>query len=124
MSQDIPDGPNLRSWFGSLSFSGWAGWPPGAVVAAGGIESEVAEELAGGGVDDADVEVGEGQDDAGSGVGSADADVVEAAVVAQGDVAVVGDAVVADAEMGVVAAVTGGGFGAGGTGDGGGGPLR
>jgi len=40
-----------------------------------GVEGEVAEELAGDGVDDSDVEVLDEQDDAGSLVGSADADV-------------------------------------------------
>ena len=73
----------------------------GGLVVAGGVEGEVAEELAGGGVDDADVEVGDEHDDGGSGVGSSDADVVEAAVVAQGDRAGVVDAVVADAVVGV-----------------------
>jgi hypothetical protein len=108
-----------------LSFSGWwAGGSAGAVVAAGGVEGEVAEEFAGGGVDDADVDVGDEQDDAGSGVGAANTDVVQVAVVAQGDRAAVGDTVVADTEVGVVVAVAGAGFGSGGVGDGGGGPLR
>ena len=75
------------------------------LVVAGGVDGEVAEEFAGGGVDDADVEVVDEHDDVGSGVGSADADVVESAVEAQGDVAVVVDAVVADAVVGVGAAV-------------------
>ena len=48
-----------------------------------GVEGEVAEELAGGGVDDADVEVGDEEQDVGSGVGSSEADVVEASVVAE-----------------------------------------
>ena len=52
------------------------------MVGLGGVEGELAEEFAGGGVDDADVEIGDEQDDVGSGVGSADADVVESAVVA------------------------------------------
>ncbi|MFL6144923.1 MAG: hypothetical protein ACJ72N_24040 [Labedaea sp.] len=55
------------------------------MVVLGGVEDEFAEELAGGGVDDADVPVGDEQQDGGSGVGSADTDVVESAVVAQGD---------------------------------------
>jgi hypothetical protein len=76
-----------------------------ALVVAGGVEGEVAEEFAGGGVDDADVEVVDEEDDGGLGVGSADADVVEAAVVAEGDGAGLVDAVVADA-------VVGSGFGA------------
>jgi hypothetical protein len=45
------------------------------LVVAGGIDSEFAEQFAGDGVDDSDVEVLDEQDDVGSGVGSADADV-------------------------------------------------
>ena len=85
-----------------------------------GVHGEVAEDLAGGGVDDAHVEVGDEQDDAGSGVGAADGDVVELAVDAQGDGAADGDAVVTDPEVGVAVAVAGAGFGAGRVGDGGG----
>jgi hypothetical protein len=48
----------------------------GGLVVAGGVEGEVAEHFAGGGVDDPDVEVGDEEDDGGSGVGSAQADVV------------------------------------------------
>ena len=55
-------------------------------------------------MDDADVVVVDEQDDAGSVEGSSEADVVEVAVDAQGDVAGV-DAVVADAELGVVVPV-------------------
>ena len=55
------------------------GWPAGGLVVAGGIHCELAEEFAGGGVDDADVEVLDEQQDVGSGVGPADADVVEPA---------------------------------------------
>ena len=64
----------------------------------------MAEEFAGGGVDDADVEVGDEDDDVGSGVFSADADVVQAAVVAQRDLAGGIDSVVADPVMRVVVA--------------------
>src|SRR6187200_418132 len=75
--------PNLRSGFGSFRFSwtvgasGAADGCSGAVVAAVGVEGEVAVELAGGGVDDADVGVGDEQHDASSGEGAAEADVVE-----------------------------------------------
>ena len=41
------------------------------------VEGELAQELAGGGVDDADVEVLDDQQDVGSGVGSPEADVVQ-----------------------------------------------
>ncbi len=78
------------------------------------IEDEFAEELAGDGVDDADFEVVDEQDDAGSGVGSADADVVQPAVVTQRDGAGFVDAVVADPVVGFVVLVgAGGGFRAG-----------
>ena len=41
-------------------FSGWgSGGLAGGLVVAGGVEGEVAEEFAGGGVDDAHVEVGD-----------------------------------------------------------------
>ena len=63
------------------------------------------QELAGGGVDDADVEVVDEQEDVGSGVGSADADVAELAGDAQGDGAGFVDRVVADSVMGVTGAV-------------------
>ena len=65
--------PNPRLGSGSLSL--WAGWSAGGLVVAAGVDGEVAEEFAGGGVDDADVEVLDEQDDVGSGVGSSDADV-------------------------------------------------
>jgi hypothetical protein len=114
-----PGHPEPASGFGVLRFSWWwAGWPAGSVVAAVGVEGEVTEDLAGGGVDDADVEVGDEHDDAGSGVGAADGDVMEVAVDAQGDVAAGGDAVVSDPEVGVAAAVAGAGLGPGGVGDG------
>ncbi len=78
------------------------------MVVAVGVEGQLPQEFAGDGVDDADLEVLDEQDDAGSGVGSADADVVESAVVAQGDGAGFVDAVVADPVVGVgVAAACG-----------------
>ena len=49
------------------------------MVVPGGVDGEFADELAGGGVDDSDVEVADEHEDAGSGVGSADADVVQPA---------------------------------------------
>jgi len=71
-----------------------SGWSSGSLVALGWVEGEFAEEFAGGGVDDADVEILDQNGDAGSGVGSADADGVELAAVAQGDLAGLVDAVV------------------------------
>jgi hypothetical protein len=59
MFLDIVDNPNPQSGLWSLRFSGWLA---GAVVAAGGVDVGVAEELAGGAVDDAHVKVGEQPD--------------------------------------------------------------
>ena len=62
-----------------ISGFGWVLWVLRGLVVAVGVDDQFAEEFAGGGVDDADVEVLDEQDDAGSGVGSADADVVQSA---------------------------------------------
>ena len=67
-------------------------------------------------VDDADVQVVDQQGDAGSGAAGAQADVVQPAVVAQGDAAAVVDAVVPDAPVRVEVGAGGGGLGAGGVG--------
>ncbi len=77
------------------------------LVVAGGVEGEFAEELACGGVDDADVEVVNQDQDAGSGVGSPDADVVESPVVAQGEGTCFVDPVVTDAVVAVSAGFRG-----------------
>ncbi len=87
-------------------------------VVAGGVGDEVAQEFAGGGLDDADVEVVDQQQDGGSGVGPADADVMQAAADAEGDGSGVVDAVAADPVVGVAAAVAESGFGSGGVGGG------
>ena len=79
ISRDIQDGSERH--FGS----GGCPVPAGGLVVAGGVDGEVAEEFAGGGVDDADVVVVDEEDDVGSGVGSSDADVVKSSVDAQGD---------------------------------------
>ena len=83
----------------------------GALVALSGVEDELAEEFAGGGVDDPDVEVEHEHEDAGSGVGSADADGVEPALVPQGDLPAGVDSVAAESVVGVGTAVAGGGLG-------------
>jgi hypothetical protein len=88
-----------------LVSAGGAGWSAGALVAVGCVEGELAEQFAGGCVDDADVQVLDWDEDVGSGVGSADADGVEPAAVAQGDLAAGVDAVAADSVVGVVGAV-------------------
>ena len=71
------------------------------LVVAGGVDDQFADELAGGGVDDADVQVLDEHQDGGPGVGPADADVVELAADAEGELAVGVDAVGADAVVGV-----------------------
>ena len=79
------------------------------MVVAGGVEGELAEDLAGGGVDDGDVEVLDDEPDVGSGVGSPDSDVVESTVVSQGDGADAVDLVGADPVVGLASAVAAGG---------------
>ena len=79
MSQDVGDSRTCEGRFGCRSFrafSGGAFGRSGWLVVAAGVEDEFAEELAGGGVDDSDLEVLDEQDDAGSGVGSAVRDVL------------------------------------------------
>jgi hypothetical protein len=55
----------------------------GGLVVVGGVEGEVAQQFAVGGVEDSGVQVVDEDQDAGSGVGSADADLVRAPVDAQ-----------------------------------------
>jgi hypothetical protein len=74
------------------------------LVVHGGVEDEFADEFAGGGVEDADVQVLDQEDDGGSVVGSADADVVEPAVVPEGDRAGVIDTIAADPVVAALAA--------------------
>jgi hypothetical protein len=82
-----------------------AGWPAGGLVVAAGVEGELAEQLAGGCVDDADVQVLDEQQDGLAGVLAASADVAELAGVAEGE--------------GSGGPVAGCGFGPGGAGGGG-----
>ena len=98
-------------------------WFAGGLVIAAGIEGEFAEQFAGGGGDDADVEVLDEQQDVGSGVRPAGAEVVELAAVAQGDGAAGTDLVGADPVVGVGGPVAGDGLGPGGISGGGGGPA-
>ena len=106
-------------------FSGWAFGCSGGLVVLGGVEDQLAEQLPGGGVDHADVQVLDEQDEVGSGMGSADAEVVQPAGDAQGDAAAVVDAVVPDPVVGVGIAAGGGlGLGEGGIDGRGGGPVR
>lgn len=93
------------------------------MIVPGGVDGEVADELAGGRVDDPDVEVVDEHENAGSGVCAADADVVQAAVDAQRQGAVGVDAVGAHPLV-AVEAFAGGDFVAGGVGGGGGGFVR
>jgi hypothetical protein len=59
------------------------------------------DQFAGGGVDDADVQVLDEQQDVGSGVGPADSDMAELAAGAQGDGAGGADVVGADPVIGI-----------------------
>lgn len=99
ISQEIGNGPDL--WVRPVSALL-------GLVVAGGVEGELAQEFAGGGVDDADLQVADEHDHVGSGVGSSDADVVEVSGQAQGDDPGVVDAVVAEAFVGRGVAGVGG----------------
>src|SRR4051812_30504855 len=70
------------------------------LVVLGGVEFEVSEDLAAGGADP-DVAVLDQDQDGSGGVAAADADVVEPAVVAQGELSVGVDGVMADSPAGV-----------------------
>ena len=100
MSRDIGMTPNPQSGLGVVGCRGLvAGGPSGfsgGLVVAVGVEDKVAEQFAGGGVDDPDLEVLDEEQDVGSGVGSPDADVMESAGVAEGELAGGVDAVAAD----------------------------
>ncbi len=74
------------------------------LVVAIGVDGQFSQDLAGGVVDDADVQVLGEDEYVGSGVGSPDADVVHAAVETQGDGSAVIDAVGADPVVRVVLA--------------------
>jgi hypothetical protein len=80
------------------------------LVILGRVDGELADELAGGGVHDAGVEAVDEYEDAGAAVGRAEADVVQAAVDAQGDASGPVDDVVANSVVDVVA-LAGAGFG-------------
>ena len=74
----MPAGVWLRSvWVGRGEAAG--------LVVPGRVEGQFADQLAGVAVDDADVQVVDEQGDGGAGEAGAEADVVEPAVVAQGD---------------------------------------
>jgi hypothetical protein len=96
-------------------FRAGAWWPAGGLEVPGGVDGELAEQFAGGGVDDPDVQVLDEHQDA----GPAGADVVEPAADAQGELAVSVDAVGADPVVGIGGAVAGSGLGPGGVGGGG-----
>ena len=94
------------------------------LVVAGWVDDKFADELAGGGVDDADVQVLDQHQDRGPGVFGAGADVVEFPVDAEGELAGRVSAVGADPVVSVGGAVAGCGLGPCGVGGGGGGPVR
>ena len=82
---------------------GWSGFDAAGLVVAGGIQGQVAQDLAGFDRDDGDVQVVDEHPHGGAGVDCADADVVQAGCVAQGDGAGGVDFVVADAPVPVAA---------------------
>jgi hypothetical protein len=84
-----------------LWFGGGVAGSAGGLVVAGGVDGEFADELAGGGVDDADLQVVDEEQDGVSGVGSSDPDVVQPAVHAQGEFPVRVDVVVVAPVMAV-----------------------
>lgn len=91
--------------------SGWWSWGSSeGLVVAGGVDGELSEEFAGGGVDHAYVEVVDEFEYGGSGVFEAHADVVHCAVDSQGEFPVFVDFAVEDSVVGV-AGGRGGGFG-------------
>jgi hypothetical protein len=87
---------NPRFVGSAVGFGGRSGWSAGGLVVTAGVEHEFAQEFAGGGVDDGDLQVLDEEEDVGSGVGSADADVVEPGVDPEDDGAAVVDLVGAD----------------------------
>ena len=74
--------PLTRLWSGLADTAG--------LVIDGWVEHQLADELAGGGVDDANVEAVDQHQDGDSGVSSADPDVVQPAVVAEGEFGLTG----------------------------------
>jgi hypothetical protein len=96
---------------GSGSFWLGAGWAAEWLVVAGLVDGELADEFAGGGVDDPDVQVVNEHEDGRAGVLVAGADVVEFPVDAQGELAGWVGAVGADAVVGVGGAVAGAALG-------------
>jgi hypothetical protein len=82
------------------------------LVVAGGVEDEFADECSAGAVEHADVEVVDEDDDVGAGAVFGQADVVQAAVVADGDDAGGVDFVVSDAVVRRDLVSAGEGFGA------------
>ena len=75
--------------------------PPDRLVVAARIEGERPDQLARARVENPDVAIGDQQLDRPALVGTADADVVQLAVMAQADLALAVDSVVADAEVGL-----------------------
>ena len=78
-----------------------AGWPAERLVVAGGVDDQLADEVAGSSVDNPDVQVAGEHQDRGPGVLAAGADVVEFPVEAEGELAGRVGAVGADAVVGV-----------------------
>src|SRR6478609_1081595 len=75
-------GTGCRRGCGWRALFGWSGWESAGLVVPRGVQGEFADELAGVGVDDADVQV---VDEQGAGEGGAEADVVEPGIVSEAD---------------------------------------
>src|SRR3954452_19411017 len=108
----------------SGALSGRAGRESAGLEVAAWVEGEFSQELAGVAGGDPDVQVVDEQGDAGAGVLASEADVVQPAVVAQGDGAGLVDAVVPDPAVRLDVGAGGGGLGAGGVGLPGGPPVQ
>ena len=78
------------------SLFGWTGWQSAGLVVPGRVQDQFADQLTGVAVDDADMQVVDEQADWSVGQAGANADVVQPAVVAQGDGAPAVDLVVPD----------------------------
>src|ERR1700748_1559903 len=78
---------NPEPLMGSGCFCLGTGWPAEWLIVAGRVDSQFADEDAGGGVDDPDVQIVDEHEDRDAGVLGAGADVVEFPVDAQGELA-------------------------------------
>jgi hypothetical protein len=105
-----------RAGCGCRGLLGWAGWQSARLVVTGRVQDQLTDQVAGVAVDDPDVQVVDQKGDRGAGEAGAEADVVQPAVVAQGDGTPAVDLVGPDPVVGGDDRAGGDGFGAGGVG--------